>query len=163
MLYTHKLYILGLMLKVARVLVMLWCFSGVATAAQFAFGASLGGIGKFDGGAFGTGLPGAVLLAARVEWLNGFAPGLSLRVEGGNAGFNISAVFRLDLSQNINVLFGIGYGLFEQADLGFVGRLGFEYRFSGFGLALEYGLISSFAGQPGLRSNLMFSVLWFGN
>lgn len=161
MLYTRKVYILGAMHKLARVLVVLWCFSGVAAAQQFAFGASLGGLGKFDGGVFGTGLPGAVVLAARVEVQDIFAQGLALRLEGGTQGAALGLVWRLDLSEQVNFLLSMALGLLEQGNLGLVGRIGFEYRFSSFGLALEYGLVSPFSGAPNVRSNLEFCFLWF--
>jgi hypothetical protein len=145
--------------KIARVLVVLWCFMGVATAQQFAFGGSLGGVGQFDGGVFGTGLPGAVTVLARLEWLDGFAKGFGLRFELGSLGGGLGVVWRLDLSQQINILMSFGLSVLEQGALGVTGRLGFEYRFSQFGAALEYGLVSPFSGA--LRSNLLLSLLWF--
>jgi hypothetical protein len=146
-------------LKIARVLLVLWCFAGIASAQQFAFGASLGGVGRFDGGVFGTGLPGAVTALARVEWLDGIAKGFALRFEAGTLGVGLGLVWRLDLSQQVNFLFSLALSVLEQGALGLTGRFGFEYRFSQIGVALEYGLVSPFSGA--MRSNLCLSLLWF--
>jgi hypothetical protein len=145
--------------KLARVLCLLWCFSGVASAQQFAFGASLGGLGRFDGGVFGTGLPGTITASARVEWLDAIAKGFALRLEAGTTGATLGVVWRLDLSQQVNCIFSLGLSLLKQGALGLTGRFGFEYRFSQFGVALEYGLVSPFSGV--LRSSLLLSFLWF--
>jgi hypothetical protein len=145
--------------KFARVLLVLWCFSGLASAQQFAFGASLGGVGRFDGGVFGTGLPGTLSALARVEWLDAFAKGFALRFEAGTLGMALGMVWRLDLSQQVNCMFSLALSVLEQGALGLTGRFGFEYRFSQFGVALEYGLVSPFSGT--LRSNLLLSFLWF--
>jgi hypothetical protein len=145
--------------KVIRVLLVLWCFVGVAEAQQFAFGGSLGGVGRFDGGVFGTGLPGAVTASVRLEWLDGVAKGFALRFEAGTLGVGLGVVWRFDLSQQVNFLLSFGFSVLEQGALGLSGRIGAEYRYSQLGVALEYGLVSGFVGAS--RSSLNLSLLWF--
>lgn len=143
-----------------RVLLLMFCFSSLASAQKFAFGASLSGVGDFGSGLFNTGLPGSIGVSARVEWLDSFATGLSIRADFGTGGLEAGLVWRLDLSANVNATIHFAFAWLEWQKIGLVGRFGLEYRFSSFALALEYGWLSPFTGTPNIRSNWLLSFLW---
>ena len=144
-----------------RVLLLILCFSGAASAQKFAFGASLTGVGDFGTGLFSTGFPGTIGVSARVEWLDSFATGFSVRADVGTKGLEAGLVWRLDLSTNINATINFAFAWLEWQKIGLVGRFGLEYRFSSFALALEYGWLSPFTGTPNIRSSWLVSFLWF--
>ncbi len=152
-----------------RVLVLLWCCSGLANAATFSVGGSLTATGTFGTGLFGSGLPGMVGLGARVEWLDSFAPGFSLRLDLGTRGLETGIGWRLDLSSQINLTINVGFawlewiktGLDGWIKTGLYGRFGLEYRFAGFAVALEYGWVSPFVGTPNIRSSAVLSFIYF--
>ncbi len=144
----------------ARVCLVWCCLVTPALAQEFAFGASVSGVGNFGTDLFGIGLPGTLGASVRVEWLNGFAKGFALRTDLGTRGLEAGLVWRLDLSQVVNATIQIGFALLEWQQTGLVGRFGFEYHFGNFAVALEYGWLSPFFGTPNLRSSLLLSFLW---
>ena len=141
-----------------RVWLLLICISPVATAQQFVFGGSLSGLGNFGSGLFNAGLPGELGASARVEWLDGFAKGFSVRADLGTRGLEAGVMWRLDLSQTVYVTINIAFAWLEFASTGLVGRFGLEYRFAQFAVALEYGWQSRLVG---LKSSWLLSFLWF--
>jgi hypothetical protein len=144
-----------------RIFLMILCFSSVASAQKFAFGASLTGVGDFGNGLFSTEFPGTIGASARVEWLDSFAKGLSVRADVGTKGLEAGLVWRLDLSANVNATIHFGFVWLEWQKTGLVGRFGLEYQFSNFAIALEYGWLSPFIGTPNIRSSWLLSILWF--
>ncbi len=144
-----------------RVCLFILLFSSLASAQQFAFGGSLSGTGTFGSGIFNTGLLGTFGVAARAEWLNSFAPNFSVRVDLGTRGLETGIGWRLDLSLVVNFTINIGFTLLEWQNTGLYGRFGFEYQFSSFAIAIEYGWLSPFSGTPNIRSSLILSFLWF--
>jgi hypothetical protein len=145
----------------ARVLLLMFCLSSVASAEKFAFGASLTGVGDFGSGLFNTGIPGAIGFSARVEWLDSFATGFSIRADAGTRGLEAGLGWRLDLSANINATIHVAFAWLEWQKTGLTGRFGLEYQFSHFAVALEYGWLSPFSGTPNIRSSWLLSFLWF--
>jgi hypothetical protein len=144
-----------------RVLVLMWCCTGVANATNFSVGGSLTAIGTFGTGLFGTGLPGTVGVAARVEWLDSFAPGFSIRLDAGTRGLETGIGWRLDLSSQVNLTINVGFAWLEWTKTGLYGRFGLEYRFADFAVAFEYGWLSPFAGTPNIRSSALLSFVYF--
>ena len=142
-----------------RVLLGCLCFCSLANAQQFAFGGSISGTGAFGSGIFNTGLPGTFGIAARVEWLNAFAPNFSVRADFATRGLEAGIAWRLDLSSQLNLTINIGFALLEWQETGLYGRFGLEYRFANFAVALEYGWRSPFVGKLG--SSLLLSFLYF--
>jgi hypothetical protein len=142
------------------VVLVLCCLSSVS-AQKFAFGASLSGVGDFGSGIFNAGLPGVLGASARVEWLDAFAKGFSVRADIGTRGLEAGLLWRLDLSSSINATINFGFAWLEWTKTGLYGRFGLEYQFSSFAIALEYGWLSPFTGTPNIRSSWLLGFLWF--
>jgi hypothetical protein len=143
------------------VVVFVLCCSSPVSAQQFAFGASLSGVGDFGTGIFNTGLPGVLGASARVEWLDTFANGFSIRADLGTRGLEAGLLWRLDLSPSINATINFGFAWLEWTKTGLYGRFGLEYKFTNFAIALEYGWLSPFSGTPNIRSSWLLGFLWF--
>jgi hypothetical protein len=139
------------------------CALGNAARAQsFAVGLSLTGGDVFGSGLFSAGLPGSIGTAVRFEALNLIASAVSLRADLGLDGLAASIQWRADLSQQFNLTLNTGFGLLGYTAPALLGAVGLEYRLSSFGIALEYGLRSSFlTATPTLRSHFALSVLLF--
>lgn len=148
-----------------RFLVALLCacaLSGTARAQSFAVGLSLTGGDVFGSGLFSAGLPGNLGAAVRLEALNLIAPAVSLRADLGLDGVAASILWRADLSQSFNLTLDVGFGLLGYTTPALLGAVGLELRLASFGVALEYGLRSSFmTPTPALRSSVALSVLLF--
>jgi hypothetical protein len=144
-----------------RVLLLVLCCSSSVSAQKFAFGASLSGVGDFGTGIFKTGLFGVLGVSARVEWLDAFADGFSVRADVGTRGLEAGLVWRLDLSANVNATIHFAFAWLEWQKTGLVGRFGLEYKFADFAIALEYGWLSPFTGTPNIRSSWLLSFLCF--
>ena len=143
-------------------LLCLCALNGAARAQNFAVGLSLTGGDVFGSGLFSAGLPGNIGAALRLEVLNLVAPAVSLRADLGLDIVAASILWRADLSQSFNLTLGAGFGLLGYTTPALLGSVGLEYRFATFGVALEYGLRSSFlTATPELRSHFALSVLLF--
>ena len=139
------------------------CFlSGAARAQSFSVGLSLTGGDVFGAGLFSAGLPGNIGAAVRLEVLNLIAPAVSLRADLGLDGVAASIQWRADLSEQFNLTLNAGFALLGYTTPALLGVVGLEYRFTTFGVALEYGLRSSFlTATPALRSHFALTVLLF--
>ena len=139
------------------------CFlSGAARAQSFSVGLSLTGGDVFGAGLFSAGLPGNIGAAVRLEVLNLIAPAVSLRADLGLDGVAASIQWRADLSEQFNLTLNAGFALLGYTTPALLGVVGLEYRFTRFGVALEYGLRSSFlTATPALRSHFALTVLLF--
>lgn len=136
--------------------------SGAARAQSFSVGLSLTGGDVFGAGLFSAGLPGNIGAAVRLEVLNLVAPAVSFRVDLGLDGVAASVQWRADLNQQFNLTLGAGFGLLGYTTPALLGAVGLEYRFANYGVALEYGLRSSFlTDTPALRSHVALTVLLF--
>ncbi len=148
-----------------RFLTALLCvcaLGGAARAQSFAVGLSLTGGDLFGAGLFSAGLPGNIGAAVRLEAVNAIAPAVSLRADLGLDGLAASVLWRADLSQQFNLTLNAGVALLGYTTPVLLGAVGLEYRFATFGVALEYGLRSSFqTATPALRSHFALSVLLF--
>ena len=139
------------------------CFLSAAARAQsFSVGLSLTGGDVFGSGLFSAGLPGNIGAVVRLEVLNLVAPGVSIRADLGLDGVAASIQWRADLSGQFNLTLNAGFGLLVYTTPALLGAIGLEYRFARFGVALEYGLTSSFlTATPTLRSHFALTVLLF--
>ena len=136
--------------------------SSPAQAQCFSAGLSLTGGDVFGGGLFQTGLPGNIGAAVRLEALNLIAPAVSLRADLGSDGVAASIQWRADLSQQFNLTLNAGVGLLGYTTPALLGAVGLEYRFAKYGVALEYGLRSSFLTDTTvLRSHFALTMLLF--
>lgn len=148
-----------------RFLMALLCACAIGSAARaqsFAVGLSLTGGDVFGSGLFSAGLPGNIGAAVRLEALNLIAPAVSLRADFGTDGAAASLLWRADLSQQFNLTLNAGFGLLGYTTPALLGSVGLEYRLATFGVALEYGLRSSFqTATPALRSHFALTVLVF--
>ena len=150
------------MMRWLTVLLCVCALSGAARAQSFAVGLSLTGGDVFGSGLFSAGLPGNIGVALRLEVLNLVAPAVSLRADLGTDGASASLLWRADLSQQFNLTLNAGFALLGYTTPALLGALGFEYRFATFGVALEYGLRSSFlTATPVLRSHFALTLLLF--
>lgn len=150
------------MMRWMTVLLCVCALSGAARAQSFAVGLSLTGGDVFGSGLFSAGLPGNIGAAVRLEALNLVAPAVSLRADLGLDGAVASIQWRADLSQSFNLTLGAGLALLGYTTPALLGAVGLEYRFANYGVALEYGLRSSFlTAMPELRSSFALSVLLF--
>jgi hypothetical protein len=131
-------------------------------AQSFTVGGSLTGTGDFGTGIFGSGIPGQIGGELRLEKLDLIARGVSLRADLGTQGADAMIFWRADLSQSFNLTLGAGFALLDYVIPGIVARVGLEYRFSAFGVTVEYGWRSSFATEtPALRSQWALGFVWF--
>ena len=139
------------------------CALGSAAGAQrFSVGLSLTGGDVFGAGLFGAGLPGNIGAAVRFELLNLVAPAVSLRADIGSEGAAASIQWRADLYQQLNLTLRAGFGLLGYTAPALLGSVGLEYRLAGYGVALEYGLTSSFlTATPVTRSSFALCLLLF--
>ena len=136
--------------------------SGAARAQSFSVGLSLTGGDVFGAGLFSAGLPGNIGAAVRLEVLNLVAPAVSFRADLGLDGVAASVQWRADLNQQFNLTLSAGFGLLGYTTPALLGAVGLEYRFANYGVALEYGLRSSFlTDTPALRSHVALTVLLF--
>ena len=150
------------MMRWIAVLLCVCVLSGAARAQNFSVGLSLTGGDVFGAGLFGAGLPGNIGAAARLELLNLVAPAVSLRADLGLDGVAASIVWRADLSQSFNLTLSAGLGLLGYTTPALLGAIGLEYRFASLGVALEYGLRSSFlTATPVTRSSFALCLLLF--
>jgi hypothetical protein len=137
-------------------------FASSARGQSFSVGGSVSGVGAFNTGILGTGIPGVIGGEVRVEALNLIARGVSLRADVGTQGADAMVLWRADLSDRFNLNLGAGAGWIDYAALGIVARIGLEYRFGAFGVTLEYGWRSTFeTPTPTFRSQWALGFVWF--
>jgi hypothetical protein len=156
-------------MKLARALLVLLAFAvcGVARAqtpdpSRFSAGIAFTGGGDFGTGWFNAGLPGNVGVTLRLELPNLISRGVGVRADVGTDGMTVLAHWRADLSASFNLTLAAGFGLSGYTDPALTGRFGLEYRFSRFGVALEYGIVSTFGvATPTTRSKFALGALWF--
>ncbi len=150
------------MMRFLLALLCICALSSAARAQRFSAGLSLTGGGFFGTGWFDTGLPGNLGAAVRFEALNLIAPTVSLRADLGTDGLTASIQWRADLSQQFYLSLNAGVGLLGYTTPALLGAVGLEYRLANYGVALEYGLRSSFlTDAPALRSHFALTVLLF--
>ena len=150
------------MMRFVLALLCVCAIGGAARAQSFSAGLSLTGGDVFGAGLFSAGLPGNIGAAVRLEVLNLIAPAVSLRADFGTDSLAASVVWRADLSQSFNLTLNAGFGLLGYTTPALLGSVGLEYRLANYGVALEYGLRSSFlTATPALRSHFALSVLLF--
>ena len=150
------------MMRFFMALLCAFAFAGAARAQSFSAGLSLTGGDVFGAGLFEAGLPGNIGAAVRLEGLNLIAPAVSVRADLGTNGVAASVQWRADLSQQFNLTLNAGFGLLGYTTPALLGAVGLEYRFANYGVALEYGLRSSFlTDTPALRSHFALTVLLF--
>lgn len=150
------------MMRWVAALLCVCTMSSAARAQSFSVGLSLTGGGVFGAGLFGAGLPGNLGAAVRLELLNIVAPAVSLRADLGLDGAVASIQWRADLYQQLNLTLRAGFALLGYTAPALLGSVGLEYRLANFGVALEYGLTSSFlTATPVTRSSFALCLLLF--
>jgi hypothetical protein len=95
-------------------------FASSARGQSFSVGGSLSGVGAFNTGILGTGIPGVIGGEVRVEALNLIARGVSLRADVGTQGADAMVFWRADLGERFNLNLGMGAGWIDYAALGIV-------------------------------------------
>ncbi len=139
-----------------------------AEEVKFSIGASLTGSGKFSGS--DTGLPGNIGFAIQVEAWNVIAQQVGIRARVGSSWIEVGVQWHLDLSSQVNIVFGLGLGYFWDDTWALVGNAGLEYHpdwlqgtfLEPTSFFFEYGLSSSSVNNiAALRSRLAFGILFF--
>jgi hypothetical protein len=127
---------------------------------RFTIGASLGGAGPtLNLFATPPQFPLGLGASLRFEWLNALAQGMSLRADLGTQALEVGPLWRLDLSDVINLTISTGIGWFDYAALGLYGRFGLEYRWTpALAAALEFGARSKIITAAGATN--LFNVSW---
>ncbi len=145
---------------------------GVARAEEikFSVGASLTGSGKFIGsGVTETGLPGDIGFAVQLEAWNVIADQVGLRARVGSSWIEAGVQWHLDLSPQVNIVFGLGAGYFWDDTWALFGNVGLEYHpawlqntfLEPITFFFEYGLSYSANLNTRLRSSLALGILLF--
>ncbi len=130
------------------------------TRSTFSIGASLGGQGAvIDLFAMPPQFPSNIGASLRLEWLDFLAQGMSLRADFGSQALEIGPMWRLDLSDAINLTISTGFGFFDWSSAGLYGRFGLEYEFvPGLAATLELGARSKIITAPDATNS--FNVSW---
>lgn len=153
------------------VLVLVSSF-GVARAEEikFSVGASLTGSGKFTGsGVTETGLPGDIGFAVQLEAWNVIAQQVGIRARVGSSWIEAGVQWHLDLSSQVNIVFGLAVGYFWADTWALFGNAGIEYHpawlqntfLEPITFFFEYGLSYSANLDTKLRSSLALGILLF--
>jgi hypothetical protein len=154
------------MTRVSRVATFLICLAALmsapAGAQRFSVGLSINGGLEFGVGIFDTRFSNDIAAALRLEVLNLIAPNVSLRADIGSDGVAGTVLWRADLGIVVNLTLSAGFALLDYTTAALLARFGLEYRFSSFGVSLEYGWRSTFLTDTSvLRSSFVLSGLWF--
>jgi hypothetical protein len=154
------------MMRFSRVWLLIVCLAALmsapAGAQRFSVGLSFNGGLEFGDDLFATRFSNSVAAALRLELLNLIAPNVSLRADIGSDGVAGTVFWRADLGIVVNLTLSAGFALLDYTTAALLARVGLEYRFSSFGVSLEYGLRSTFlTDTPALRSSFVLSALWF--
>ncbi len=158
-------------MKTFLVLLVLLFFSAArAEELKFSAGLSLTGSGKFTGaGITETGLPGDIGFALQLEVWNVFAQQVGLRARVGSSWLEAGIQWHLDLSDQVNLVFGGGIAYFWADTWALLGNFGLEYQpfwLQGTFLEpvtffFEYGVSYSANLKSALRSSLVFGITVF--
>jgi hypothetical protein len=157
------------MKRLAVLFLILCCGLARAEELKFSVGASLTGSGKFTGsGVSETGLPGDIGAALQVEAWNLIADQVGIRARVGTSWIEAGVQWHLDLSNQVNVVFGIGLGYFWADTWALFGNAGIEYHpdwlkntfFEPFTFFFEYGLSYSANTSSALRSSLALGIVF---
>jgi hypothetical protein len=151
-------------------LMVLCSVFGVARAEdiKFSVGASLTGSGRFNGS--DTGLPGDIGVAVQVEAWNVIADQVGIRARVGSSWIEAGVQWHLDLSSQVNIVFGLAVGYFWADTWALFGNAGLEYHpawlqntiLEPITFFFEYGLSSySVNNITNLRSSLALGILFF--
>jgi hypothetical protein len=160
------------MKRVLIFLVVLVSVFGIAQAEEikFSVGASLTGSGKFTGsGVSETGLPGDIGFAVQLEAWNVIADQVGIRARVGSSWIEAGVQWHLDLSSQVNIVFGLGAGYFWDDTWALFGNAGLEYHpawlqntfLEPITFFFEYGLSYSANLNTKLRSSLALGILFF--
>jgi hypothetical protein len=158
-----------------RVLIFLVVFCsvfGVAKAEEtkFSVGASLTGSGQFTGsGVTETGLPGDIGFAVQFEAWNVIADQVGIRARVGSSWIEAGVQWHLDLSNQVNIVFGLAVGYFWLDTWALFGNAGIEYHpdwlqntiLEPATFFFEYGVSYSANLNTKLRSSLALGILFF--
>jgi hypothetical protein len=134
--------------------------NALTTRPTFSIGSSLGGQGsQLNFSTTPIQFPSNFGISLRLEWLDFLAQSLSLRADLGSQALEIGPMWRLDLSDVVNLTLSMGLGLFDWSGLGLYGRFGFEYRFlPELAATLEFGARSKFITGPNAMN--LFNISW---
>jgi hypothetical protein len=160
------------MKRLLTVFLMLILCCGVARAEEikFSVGASLTGSGKFTGSnVTQTGLPGDIGAAFQIEAWNLIADQVGIRARVGTSWLEADVQWHLDLSTQVNLVFGFGLAYFWLDTWALMGNAGLEYHpdwlkstlFEPFTFFFEYGLSYSANTNTALRSSLVLGIIYF--
>ncbi len=160
------------MKRVFLFLLVLCSISGIARAEEtkFSIGASLTGSGVFTGsGVTETGLPGDIGFAVQVEAWNVIAQQVGIRARVGSSWIEAGVQWHLDLSSQVNIVFGLAVGYFWADTWALFGNAGLEYHpawlqntfLEPVTFFFEYGLSYSANLNTKLRSSLALGILFF--
>jgi hypothetical protein len=137
---------------------------------KFSVGASLTGSGIFTGpGVSETGLPGDIGIAGQIEVWNVIAEQVGIRARVGSSWLEADLQWHLDLSDQVNIVFGLGLAYFWLDTWALMGNAGLEYHpewlknttLEPVTFFFEYGLSYSANNNTKLRSSLALGVLLF--
>lgn len=160
------------MKTVWALLTILVLLGGVARAEdlKFSVGASFTGSGTFTGsGVTETGLPGDIGFSLQLEAWNLIAQQVGIRARVGTSWLEAGIQWHLDLSNQVNLVFGLGIAYFWQDTFAVLGNAGLEYHpswlegtfFEPFTFFFEYGLSYSANPKTALRSSLALGIIYF--
>jgi hypothetical protein len=149
---------------------ILGCGAARAEEIKFSVGASLTGSGKFTGSSVTqTGLPGDIGFAVQLEAWNVIAEQVGIRVRVGTSWLEADVQWHLDLSTQVNLVFGLGVAYFWSDTWALMGNAGLEYHpdwlkntfFEPVTFFFEYGLSYSANLNTALRSSLVLGIIYF--
>jgi hypothetical protein len=161
------------MKRVLIFLVVLCSVFGIAQAEEikFSVGTSFTGSGTFTGpNADQTGLPGNIGVSVQLEAWNVIAEQVGIRARVGSSWIETGVQWHLDLSSQVNIVFGLAVGYFWSDTWALFGNAGLEYHpawlqntfFEPITFFFEYGL--SFSANntlTALRSSLALGIILF--
>jgi hypothetical protein len=146
------------------------CCAARAEEQKFSLGISLTGSGTFTGsGVTQTGLPGDIGIAVQFEYWNLIAEQVGIRARVGTGWIETDLEWHLDLSSQVNLVFGLGFAYFWSDTWALMGNAGLEYHpewlkntfFEPFTFFFEYGLSYSANINTKLRSSLALGMIYF--
>jgi hypothetical protein len=158
-------------------LIVFWILASGHAAAEdlkFSLGASFTGSGIFSGpDVTQTGLPGYVGIAVQAEIWNLVAQQVGIRARIGTSWVEAGVQWHLDLSNQVNLVFGVGVAYFWSDTWALLGNAGLEYHpawlhgtfLEPFTFFFEYGLSYSANTtantSAALRSSLALGIIFF--
>ena len=161
-------------MKTLRAIFVLLMLLGIGSARaedlKFSVGASFTGSGTFTGaGVTETGLPGDIGFSLQIEAWNLIAQQVGIRARVGSSWLEAGVQWHLDLSNQVNLVFGVGMAYFWLDTWALLGNAGLEYHpswlqgsfFEPFTFFFEYGLSYSANPKTALRSSLALGIVYF--